>query len=99
MSDFLSNLQAVENAVLGAARGVKAKFDSWTFRMLINCLKNDDPTAVSEAIDQLAKEKRPISIPPLFVVARGHPNQMVRERAESAIKQLDEDNEVEELTA
>ncbi|HEY9786411.1 MAG TPA: hypothetical protein V6D17_13470, partial [Candidatus Obscuribacterales bacterium] len=98
LSDFLTQLQAVEEAIKHAALGVKAKFDTWTFKMLIGCLKSEDPPAVLVAIDQLVKEKRPISIPPLYVVYKAHPNQAVRNRALVALTQLDPDKDFEKLT-
>ncbi len=98
MSDFLSQLQMVEEAVKGATKGFIAKFDAMTFKMTIGGLKSNDPTAVNIAIEQLAKEKRDISIPPLYVVSKAHPIQAVRDKASEALKQLDEDNEIPKLT-
>lgn len=97
MSDFLSQLQMVEEAVKGATKGFMAKLDSVTFKMTIGGLKSNDPTAAMISIEQLAKEKREISIPPLYVVAKGHPVQQVRAKAEEALKQLDKDNEIPAL--
>lgn len=97
MSDFLSQLQMVEEAVKGATKGFMAKLDSVTFKMTIGGLKSNDPTAAMISIEQLAKEKREISIPPLYVVARGHPVQQVRDKAEEALKQLDKGNEIPAL--
>ncbi len=88
----------VEEAVKGATKGFIAKFDAMTFKMTIAGLKSNDPTAVHIAIDQLAKEKRDISIPPLYVVSQAHPIQSVRDRAAKALKQLDDDNEIPALT-
>lgn len=88
----------VEEALKSAAKGMHSKFDSWTFKMLIGCLKSDDAAAVSVAIDQLVKEKRPISIPPLFVVSRAHPNPTVRGKASQALNELDPSCEVQNLT-
>ena len=98
MSDFLKQLQMVEDAVKGATKGLIAKFDSLTFKMTIGGLKSEDPTAVMIAIEQLAKEKRDISIPPLYVVSQAHPLPNVRAKAEEALKGLDEDNEIPALT-
>ncbi len=98
MSDFLSQLQMVEDAVKGATKGFMAKIDSMTFKMTIGGLKSEDPTAVMISIEQLAKEKRDISIPPLYVVSKAHPIQAVQKKAEEALKQLDEDNEIPALT-
>lgn len=99
MSDFLSQMQSVEDALKGAARDIKSKFDSWTFKMLIGCLKSEDAAAVGVAIDQLVKEKREISIPPLFVVSKAHPIPTVRVKAANAIEELDAGHEVPGLTA
>jgi hypothetical protein len=99
VSEFLSQLQIVEDAVKNATKGLFAKFDSFTFKMLIGWLKSNDPEAVMVSIDQLANEKRQISIPPLYVVSRAHPIDRVRARALAALEKMDEDNEIEKLTA
>jgi hypothetical protein len=49
-------------------------------------------------IDQLVKEKRPVSIPPLYVVAKAHPLVPLRGKAQAALKTLGVDEEVEKLT-
>lgn len=98
MSDFLNHLQMVEEALKGATKGFIAKFDSMTFKMTIGGLKSNDPTAVMISIEQLKKEGRDISIPPLYVVSKAHPVPQVRTKAEEALKELDEDNEIASLT-
>lgn len=97
MSDFLNHLKSVEDFFSKATGGIFAKIDQVSFKMVIDCLKSNDSQAVSIAIDQLVKEKRPVSIPPLYVVAKAHPNPIVRAKAEQALKKLDPANEVEKL--
>lgn len=97
MADFLSYLQAIENLVGKAGKGLAAKVDQLTFRMVINGLKGTDYEAVSIIIDQLVKEKRPASIPPLYVVAKSHPDQRIRKKAEDALHQLDPEGDAEHL--
>lgn len=99
MSDFLSQFQSVSDFVGNAARGVLSKLDQITFKMLVNNLKSNDYDVVAESIDQLVREKKPIKIPPLYFVARAHPNEFVRRKAGAAIKGLDEYETIEKLTA
>lgn len=98
MNDFLSQIQHVESMVKGAAKGVYGMLDQFTFNMLINGLKGNDAQAVIICIDQLVKEKRPLSIPPIYVVAQAHPNDAVKQRAMRALHELDPKGEVEKLT-
>lgn len=99
MSDFVSQMQTVENAIKGTAKGLFAKIDQMTFRMTIDGLKSNDYEALCITIDQLVKEKKPVSIPPLYVVSEAHPNVRAREKAKEAIKSLDPKGEVERLVA
>lgn len=62
--------------------------------MLINCLKNPDYQVVVDALNQLEKEKRPISIPPIYFLAQAHPNQRIRLHSAKVLKTLDPDNVV-----
>lgn len=98
MANFDSYFQAVENAISGATKGFMAKLDHVTFTMTINGLKGNDYQAVSIIIDQLVKEHRSVSIPPLYVVAKAHPNLRIREKAQSALEQLDAAQQIESLT-
>ncbi len=76
-----------------ATSGIKQKFDRVTFRMLVDCLKSDDAEAVRVAIEQLAKEKSSVAIPPLYVVAKAHPSLSIREKAAHVLMQLDPSGE------
>jgi hypothetical protein len=98
MSDLNIYLQTVEGLVTGATKGFMAKLDHMTFKMVINGLKGEDYQAVSIVIDQLVKEHRPVSIPPLYVVAQKHPNPRIREKALVALNTLDKEKQVEKLT-
>ncbi len=97
MTDFRTQLQAFDDFVKTATFGLKQKFDNVTFRMLVNCLKSEDPEAVRVAILQLAKEKNPLSIPPLYVVSKAHPSTFLRDRATEALKALDPDGEAHRI--
>lgn len=98
MTEFLNHLKSLEEFFSKTTGGIFAKIDQVSFKMVIDCLKSNDSQAVTIAIDQLVKEKRPVSIPPLYVVAKAHPNPMVRAKAEQALKKLDPQNDVEKLT-
>lgn len=82
-----------------AAKGVLNMIDQWSFKSLVDGLKADDYEAVVTCIDQLAKEKRPLGIPPLYFVGHCHPNPHVRTRALNGLKQFGVDKEIEEATA
>jgi len=99
MPDFTSYLQTVENLVGNATKGFLAKLDHMTFKLTINGLKETDYDAVAITIDQLVKERKPVSIPPLYVVARAHPVPQVRAKAEAALLQLDSSGDIERFTA
>ncbi len=98
MSELASGLKMVEDLFHGATKGFFAKLDDVTFKMTLNGLKSEDYEAISITIDQLVKEHRAISIPPLYVVSQAHPNVRVRTKAYEALKQLDPDLEFEHLT-
>ncbi len=98
MSELASGLKMVEDLFHGATKGLFAKLDEVTFKMTLSGLKSDDYDAISITIDQLVKEHRSISIPPLYVVSQAHPNVRVRTKAYEALKQLDPDLEFEHLT-
>lgn len=97
MSDLRTQLQAIDDFVKTAAHGLKAKFDSVTFKMTVNCLKSDDPEAVRLGIMQLAKEKNPLAIPPLYVVSKAHPSSFIRDKAAEALKTLDPQGEANKI--
>jgi hypothetical protein len=82
-----------------AAQGVFNKLDQWSFKMVVDNLKVNDFEVVKESIDQLAKEKKPISIAPLYFVSQAHPNPYCRDYAEKALKQFGHDQEIEQTTA
>ncbi len=98
MSELTSGLNLVEDFFKGVSKGFFAKLDDMTFKMTIDGLKNNDYEAVSIIIDQLVKENKPVSIPPLYVVSQAHPNPNVRVKAEKAIATLDHDKVVPKLT-
>lgn len=98
MSDLANGLHMVEEMLRGATKGLFAKLDEVTFKMTLNGLKTDDYEAISITIDQLVKENRSISIPPLYVVSQAHPNPHVRKKAYEALIKLDPDREFEHLT-
>ncbi|MBU6453680.1 MAG: hypothetical protein KGS72_18010 [Cyanobacteria bacterium REEB67] len=99
MSDFAAEFGKVADLVNGAAKGVLNKFDQMLFNALVGCLKSDDYEAVKVAVDQLVKENRPVSIPPLYFVSKAHPNERAREKARVALSQFKQDEKIQELTA
>ncbi len=99
MTEFNSYLQSIENMVGGATRGFLAKLDHMTFKMTINGLKGTDYEAVAILIDQLVKERKAVSVPPLYVVAEAHPLIPIREKAKAALKALDPQNEIGTITS
>ena len=88
----------VEDLFKGATKGIFGKLDQFTFKMTINGLKSEDYEAICITIDQLVKEKKPVSIPPLYVVSQAHPNPRVRLKATEAIRTLDTHSVVPKLT-
>jgi hypothetical protein len=99
VSDFASEFNKMSGLVSGAAKGVLNKFDHMLFNALIGCLKSTDYEAVKVAVDQLVKENRPVSIPPLYFVSKAHPSERVREKARSGLSAFKQDTKIEELTA
>jgi hypothetical protein len=97
LTDFRTQLQAFDDLLKTAASGLRQSFDRVTFRMTVNMLKSDDPEAVRLAITQLAKEKNPLAVPPLYVVAKAHPSAFLRERAQEALKTMDPDGQAAKI--
>jgi hypothetical protein len=98
MSDFQSKFQSITDIVQGTAQSIMGKIDHFTFKMLVGCLKNEDFESANGAIEQLTKEKRPLSIPPLYYVWKAHPNKRIRERAEKALEVIDDKAAIVEMT-
>ncbi len=98
MSDFAGQFKSLADTLSGAAKGVLGKLDQWSFRMLVNNLKESDYDVVKEAIDQLVKERKPLSIPPLYFVSKMHPNNYARDLAAKALKEFGQDAEIETIT-
>lgn len=88
----------MEESVRAAAGNVMGKLDQITFRMLINCLKSPDYQVVVDTLEQLEREKRPISIPPIFFLSVAHPDKRIRDRATKALSVMDDFSEIEKLT-
>jgi len=98
MEDYQKKFHSITDFVHGAAQSVLGKIDHFTFKMLVDQLKSEDYEAAKTAIEQLAKEKRTIGIPPLYFVSQAHPNPRIREKALKAIDLIDEHNKIAELT-
>jgi len=98
MSDYQSSFQSITDLIQGTAQSLKSKIDSFTFKLLVNGLKHEDYEAVVTSIEQLAKEKNPMAIPPLFFVYKAHPIVKAREKAWKAIEIIGDKAEVEKLT-
>jgi hypothetical protein len=98
MSDYGTQFNSVADLVATATKGLYNKIDHMLFKALVACLKSEDYQAVSVAIDQLVKEKKLISIPPLYFVAKAHPNERARKKAEVALTTFNQDKRIAELT-
>lgn len=98
MSDFAAQFKSLADTLGGAAKGVLSKIDQWSFQALINNLKDSDYDVVKDTIEQLVKERKPLSIPPLFFVSKMHPNTYARDLAAKALSQFGQDKEIELAT-
>ena len=74
------------------------KIDQMTFKWLVNNLKSDDYQVVADTLEQLEKEKRTISIPPVYFLSVQHPDPRVRNRAAQALSRIDSEGDVSKLT-
>lgn len=99
MSELVTMLKELEGFVKDASSSAFKKLDKTTYRMLIDGLKGEDPDSVKNVIDQLKKERHPLAIPPMFIVAKVHPIAWVRTQAQNALLDLAGANELEGLTA
>ena len=99
MSDFLKSFLTVEEFVKNSTKGFLQALDHMSFKATVNMLKSNDVESVRIAIEQLAKEKNPLSIPPLYVVAKAHPNPFLKEKAQTALNIIDPTHEAEKLAA
>lgn len=95
--DFPSGITSAINLLEQAYSGILSKIDQITFKMLVNCLKSTDYFVVNDALAQLAKENRPIGIPPVYYTAKAHPDPRIRAQAEETLKKLDSQNEIDDL--
>ncbi len=73
--------------------------DRLTYQALVDCLKSDDPQAVKDAIEQLAKEKRPCAIAPLYLVSQAHPLVYLKDAARSNLRKLISDQDLATVVA
>ena len=96
-SEFLKNFAVIDEFLRNTSKGLLQKLDHMTFKATVNMLKSDDPESVRIAIEQLAKEKNPLSIPPLYVVAKAHPSSFLKEKAQIALNTVDPQHEAEKL--
>jgi len=99
VGDFHDQFTSVAESVAHTAKGVLGAIDQMLFKALIACLKSDDVQAASIAIDQLAKEGKPLSVPPLYFVSKAHPSAIVQKKAEDALKSFKQDKKIAELTS
>ncbi|MFA7335994.1 MAG: hypothetical protein WC028_04370 [Candidatus Obscuribacterales bacterium] len=98
MSDYGAQFNSVADLLSTATKGLYNKIDHMLFKALVACLKSEDYQAVSVAIDQLVKEQKLIGIPPLYFVAKAHPNDRARKKAEIALTKFNQDKRIAELT-
>jgi hypothetical protein len=98
VSDWVSQFKTFNDSIGNAAKNVFNMIDMWSFKAVVNNLKSEDYDVVKSAVEQLVKEKRPLSIPPLYFVSQAHPNTHVRKIALKALQDLGVDQEVEKIT-
>lgn len=98
MADFATSFQAFEEMLRSASDNVLGKFDRFTFKMLVNNLKSTDFQVVKDTLEQLGKEKRPISIPPVYYVYAEHPDNRLRMVAEKSLHEIDPTGDWQKVT-
>jgi hypothetical protein len=98
LSDFLNGMQEVEGFFKQATGSVLSQLDKMTYGMLINTLKSGDAEAVRTALDQIAREKKPAGIPPVYLVSVAHSNPWVRQQALNALHKMAPEAEITRLT-
>ena len=96
-AEFKTGIKILEEHIKSCANSVFAAMDRFTFRMLINALKSSDPEAIKGTINQLVKEKRPLAIPPLYLVSVAHSSAQARKYALEGLKTLVPENKIEEI--
>lgn len=97
--EFLASLRSMEEQMKARAGSVLSAIDRLTYGMTVDCLKSSDPMAVKTAVDQLAAEKRPAAIPPLYLVSVAHPNEWVRQQAAAGLAKIESPAKLKEITA
>lgn len=97
MADFQTTFQTLDDLLRSATAGFMSKIDQVTFRLLVDCLKNPDYQVVIDALEQLEREKRPISIPPVYFLAQAHPDPRIRRQAAKVLSSLDPEDAVKKL--
>ena len=96
--DFAKGFYKMTESLGAKTKGLMNKLDQMTFNMLIDNLKSNDLQVLFDTIAQLEKEKKPMTIPPLYFVAKNHPVKNVRERASKALANIGDVNKIEKLT-
>ena len=99
MSDYTSQIGSVLDKVVAGSKGIMGMIDQMLYKSLVGFLKSDDYEAVATALDQLTKEKKNISIPPIYFVAKAHPNERARAKATECLRAFGQDKKISELTA
>ncbi|MBY0360117.1 MAG: hypothetical protein K2W82_19095 [Candidatus Obscuribacterales bacterium] len=97
MADFQTTFQSLDELLRSATAGFMSKIDQVTFRMLVDCLKNPDYQVVVDSLEQLERENRLISIPPVYFLAQAHPDPRIRRRATQVLAKLDPEDAVKNL--
>ena len=98
MSEYKEKLEDLAGFVENAAKSIMGKLDQFTFKMMVDNLKSSDYESVKGTIEQLEREARPLSIPPLYFVSKEHPVKQVRERAAKAVGVIGDKKEIDKLT-
>lgn len=98
MSEFIDKFQDLAGFVETKAKSIMGALDQLTFKMMVNQLKSNDYEAVKTTIEQLEKEGRPLTIPPLYFVSKEHPIKAIRDRAQLAIGKIGKMSDIERIT-
>lgn len=98
MSEYKDKFQDLAGFVENAAKSIMGRLDQFTFKMMVDNLKSSDYESVKGTIEQLEREAKPLSIPPLYFVAQEHPVKQVRTRALQAVEKIGDKREIDKLT-
>ena len=99
VGDFATQFKSLSDSVQNAAKTVLNILDQWSFKALVDNLKQTDPDVFKDTVDQMVKEQKPLCIAPLFFVSRMHPIEYCRNYAAKGLKAFGKDKDIEQATA